>query len=30
LWEDSKSPPVLMGTAFDPSEDLYLPIIFKS
>lgn len=30
LWEESKSPPVLMGTAFDPSEDLYLPIIFKS
>ncbi len=30
LWEESKSPPVIMATAFQPSIDLYLPIIFKN
>jgi len=30
MWEESKSPPVLMEMAFEPSVDLYLPIIFKS
>ena len=30
MWEESKSPPVLMEMAFEPSLDLYLPIIFKN
>ena len=29
LWEASKSPPVLMATAFEPSMEFYLPVIFK-
>jgi hypothetical protein len=29
LWEESKSPPVLMRTAFAPGVNLYLPLIFK-